>query len=137
MPGIVGCLAAAERASMLGDDPSILTDHDAVGIGMNLDRTSDCAGSYRVFVVVEAHQAGLRDRRRHRVEPVEPAGIGNELWPFRLEHFPDRLLGKLWMAMRLGVGDTFIEQPSVQLVQVFKPQPRREEAFPDKSDLVL
>jgi hypothetical protein len=33
------------------------------------------------------------------------------------------------MAMRLGVGDTFIKQPGVQLVQVFEPQPRREEAL--------
>jgi len=58
---------------MLGNDPPVLADHDAVGIGLNLDRTSDCAGSYRVFVVVEAHQPGLRDRRRHRVESVKPA----------------------------------------------------------------
>jgi hypothetical protein len=62
MPGIVDGIAAAERASMLGNDASVLADHDAVGVGVNLDRSSDCAGRYRVFVVVEAHQAGLRDR---------------------------------------------------------------------------
>ena len=33
------------------------------------------------IVVVEAHQAGLRDRCRHRMESIEPAGIGNELQP--------------------------------------------------------
>jgi hypothetical protein len=45
---------------MFGDDPPVLADYDAVRIGMNLDRASHRAGSYRVFVV-EAHQAGLRD----------------------------------------------------------------------------
>src|SRR5258707_2238462 len=122
---------------MLGDDPSVLADHDAVRIGMNLDRTPDRAGSYRVFVVVEAHQAGLRDRCRHRVEAVEPARIGNELRPLRLEGLPDRLLGQLWMAMRLGVGDAFIEQPSVHLVVGLEPQSWREEALTDEPDLVL
>src|SRR4249920_2248532 len=68
---------------------------------------------------------------------VEPTGIGNEPWPFRLEHIPDCLLGQFWMAIRLGVGDAFIEQPGVQLVIVFEPQPRREEAFTDQPDLVL
>ena len=116
MPRVVDRLAAAERAGMLGDDPPVLADHDAVGIGMDFDRTPDRAGRHRVFVVVEAHQAGLRDRRRHRVEAVEPARIGNELRPLRLEHLPDRLLGQLRMAMRLGVGDALVEQPGVQLV---------------------
>ncbi|WP_461327000.1 hypothetical protein [Bradyrhizobium barranii] len=27
---------------MLGNDTSILADHDAIGIGLNLDRSSDC-----------------------------------------------------------------------------------------------
>src|SRR5579863_2006753 len=98
---------------MLGNDASVLADHNAVGIGMNLDRTSDGAGRDRVFVVVEAHQAGLRDRCRYRMESVEPAGIGNELGPLSFEHLPDRLLGQLWMAMGLGVGDTFVQQPGV------------------------
>ena len=137
MPGIVDRLAAAERARMLGDDPPVLADHDAVRIGMDLDRTPDGAGGHRVLVVVEAHQAGLRDRRRHRVESVEPAGIGDELRPFRLEHLPDRLLGQLRMAVRLGVGDALIEQPGVQLVVGLEPQPRREEALADQPDLVL
>src|SRR6266478_113243 len=86
---------------MLGDDPPVLADYDAIRIGMNLDWTPDRAGRHRVFIVVEAHQAGLRDRYRHRVESIEPAGIGNELRPLCLEHLPDRLLGKLRMAMHL------------------------------------
>jgi hypothetical protein len=41
MPRVVDGLAAAERARMLGDNPSVLTDHDAVGIGMDLDRSEE------------------------------------------------------------------------------------------------
>src|ERR1700730_700765 len=106
---IVDRVAAAEEAGMLADDPPVLADHDAVGIGMNLDGTPDGARCHRVFVVVEAHQAGLRHRRLHRVESVELAGIGNELRSLRLEHLPDRLVGQLRMAMCLGVGDALIE----------------------------
>jgi hypothetical protein len=39
------------------DDPPVLADRDAVCIGMHLDRTAD--RTYRIFVIVEAHQAGL------------------------------------------------------------------------------
>ena len=39
--------------------------------------------------------------------------------------------------MRLGVGDAFVEQPGVQLVEVLEPQPRREEPLTDEPDLVL
>ena len=68
---------------------------------------------------------------------IEAAGIGNELRPFRFEHFPDRLLGQLRMAVRLGVGDAFIGEPVVQLVEALEPQPRREEALSDQPDLIL
>ena len=71
------------------------------------------------------------------MEAIEAAGIGNELRPFRLECFPDRLVCKLGMAMGLGVGDALIEQPGVQLIEALEPQPRREEAFTHQPDLVL
>src|SRR5690242_19751316 len=87
---------------MLGDNTPVLADYDAIRIGVNFDGTTDSAGGYRVLVVVEADQAGLRDRCRHRVEAVEPAGIRNELRSLRLEHLPDRLLSQLRMAMYLG-----------------------------------
>src|SRR6266568_116585 len=137
VPGVVDRLAAAERTGMLSDDPPVLADHDVVGIGVNLDRPSDRARRHRVLVVVEANQAGLRDRRRYRMEAVEPTRIGNELRPLRLEHLPDRLVDQLRMAMRLGVGDAFVEQPGVQLVKVLEPQPGREEALAHEPDLVL
>jgi hypothetical protein len=122
---------------MFGDDPPVLADYDPVGIGMNLDWPSNRAGSYRVFVVVEAHQAGLRNRCRHRVEAVKPTRIANELWPFCLEHLPDRLVGQLRMAMRLGVDNALVEQPGIQFVKVLEPQLRREETLADEPDLVL
>ena len=71
MPRIVNRHAAAERATMFGDDAPVLADYDAIRIGMDLDRTPDGAGGYRVFVVVETHQAGLRDRSRHGVESID------------------------------------------------------------------
>jgi hypothetical protein len=54
-----------------------------------------------------------------------------EILTVPFERLPDRLLNEFRMAMRLGVGDTFIKQPGIQLVQVFEPQPRREEASSD------
>ncbi len=39
--------------------------------------------------------------------------------------------------MRLGVGDALIQQPGVQLVEGFEPQPRREEALPNQPNLIL
>src|ERR1700736_6068332 len=122
---------------MLGNDASVLPDYDAVGVSMDFDRSSAGTGRDRVFVVVEAHQAGLRDRCRYRVESIEPAGIGNELWPFRLEHLPDRLFGQFRVAMGFGVGDAFVQQPGIQLVQGFEPQPWREESFAYQPDLIL
>ena len=122
---------------MFGDDPPVLADHDAVRIGVDFDGTADRTGGHRVFVVIEAHQAGLRDRRRHCMEPVEPASIGNELRPFRLEHFPDRLFGQFWMTVRLGVDDALVGEPGIQLVVAFEPKPRREEALTHEPDLVL
>ena len=49
MPGVVERVAAAERAGMLADNPPVLADYDAIGIGMNLDRTSDRTGVRTVF----------------------------------------------------------------------------------------
>src|SRR3974377_2342145 len=122
---------------MLSDDSPVLADYNAIRIGMNLDRTPARPGRPRASLFVEAYQAGLRDRCRHRVESIESAGIGNELRPFRLEHLPDRLLGQLRIVMRLCVDDAFVEQPGVQFVNVLKPQTRREETLTNRPDLVL
>src|SRR5215469_11939897 len=71
MPGIVGRLAATAAAAMLADNRAVLANDDAVGIGLDLDRPANSPGGDRVLVVVEPHQAGLRDRRLRRVEAVE------------------------------------------------------------------
>src|SRR6202034_3324419 len=92
-PRIVDGLAATVVAGMLRDDTSILADDDAVGVGMDLDWTTDCAGAHRVFVVVEPHQTCLRHRGLLRMEPVEATAIGDELGPLFLEHLPYGLLG--------------------------------------------
>jgi hypothetical protein len=56
---------------MLADDRAILADHNEFGIGLDLNRSADCARGDRVLVVVEPHQAGLRDRDLRRVEAIE------------------------------------------------------------------
>src|ERR1700727_2721564 len=56
MPRIVDRLATAERSRMFSDDPPVLADHDAGGIGMDFDRTPDGIGGHGVFVAVGAHR---------------------------------------------------------------------------------
>ncbi len=104
MPGIVDRLVAPEGAGMLGNDHAVLTDDDPIRIGVDLDRPADGRRQDRVFVVVEAHRAGLRHRGRHRVEPVEGAAVFDQLAALLLEHVPDRSFRLFDMTVRLGVG---------------------------------
>jgi hypothetical protein len=122
---------------MLADDGAVLADHEALGIGLDLDRPADSAGGDRVFVVVEPHQTGLRHRRLGRLKAVKRAGDRHQLRPLRLEHFPDRAVAQLGMLVRLGVSNAAIEQPGVQLVITRYPQSRRKEPFAHQPDLVL
>src|SRR5277367_7036780 len=101
MPGIVDRLAAAEAARMLADHGAVLTDNDAVGISLDLDRPADGARGDRVLVVVEPRQAGLRDRGLRRVEPVEWTTDRHQLRTLRLEGLPDRAVGQLGVPVRL------------------------------------
>ena len=103
-PKVVDRLAPAKAARMLGHDPSVLAVHDAIGVGVDIDRAADRAGADRVLVVVEPNQAGLRHRSRQGVESVEAAAIGDERRPFFFEDLPDRLLGPLGMGARLRPG---------------------------------
>ena len=68
------------------------------------------------------------------MESIKAAAIRNEFRPLRLEDVPDRPLGPLGMGVRFRPGQTFIEEPGVQLVIALEPQPRREEAFPHEAD---
>src|SRR5258707_283598 len=137
MPGIVDRLASTVAAGVFRHDAPVLADRHAIRIGMDVDRPANGAGVHRVFVVVEPHQAGLRHRGRQRVEAVEPAAIRDELRPLLLERLPHGLLRTFRMGMHLGVTDTFIGQPGVQLIIGFDPQAWREEALPHQTDLVL
>ena len=65
-----------------GGDP-VLANDDPVCISVDFDRTPDRARLHRIFVVIEPDKAGLGDRGWHRMEAVEPAGIGNKLQPLR------------------------------------------------------
>ena len=87
---------------MLGNDLAILADLNAIGIGANLDGTADGTGHDRVFVAVEADQAGFGDRRRRSMEAIEAAGIRHQAWPFCLEDLPDRPGPELWMVVDLA-----------------------------------
>src|SRR5580693_8828226 len=111
MPRIVDCLATPMAAGMFRDDATILANDDAIGIGVDVDRPADGAGVHRVFVVVEAHQAGLRHRGRQRMETIEAAAIRDEVWPLFLEYLPYGLIRPFRMGMHLGVGNTFVGQP--------------------------
>jgi len=137
MPGIVDCLAAPETAPMLGDDHAILADHNAVGVGMDLDWATQRLRYDRVLVVVETDETGLRDGSRDSVEPVEPPSITNQAWPLGLEDRPDCLVATFGMRMRLGIGNALIDQPTIYLLVGAEPQPRREEALAHQPHLVL
>ena len=71
------------------------------------------------------------------METVERADVGDKMRPLGLEHLPNRLVSLFGMAVRLGIGHAFIEQPSVQFVQAFDPKAWGEEPLPDQPNLVL
>ena len=64
MPRIVYGCATPVATLMLRHDAPVLADHDAIGVGVDVDGAADRAGAHRVFVVVEPDQAGLRHRGR-------------------------------------------------------------------------
>ena len=55
------------------------------------------------------------------MESVEAAAIGDELRPLLFEDLPDRPPALLGMGVRLGPGETFVEEPGVQLVIALEP----------------
>src|SRR6266446_4066098 len=89
--------------------PKTAINIDAIGISLDLDRPADGARGDRVLVVVEPHQAGLRDRGLDRVEAIERSADRYQLGPLRLEGLPDRPVGQFAVLVRLGVSDAAIE----------------------------
>ena len=98
---------------MLPDDPAVLPDLHTLGISPDLDRPPDRACDDRVLVVVEAHETGLGDRRRHAMKAVEVADIGHQALALGFEHLPDGLLFDLGMIMSLGMANALVQQPGV------------------------
>ena len=64
------------------------------------------------------------------MEAIEVPGIGHEVLAFFLEHLPDGPIRLLGMAMRLGMGHAFVEQPGIQLVKALHTQAGREWTCP-------
>jgi len=88
MERVVDRLTAAEGTIMAGHDLTVLPAFQPVGIGADLDGTSDRAGVHGVTVLVEANETGLRHRRRHRVKAVERADIGHQARTLFFENLP-------------------------------------------------
>src|SRR5271166_1180882 len=135
MPRIVDGLATPVAAGMFRDDASVLANGHPIRVRMDLDRPANSAGVHRVFVVVDAHEAGLRHRGWQRVEAIETAAIRDEVWPLLLEYLPHGLIRPFRMGMPLGVSNTFVGQPGVQLIVGFDVKAWREETFPNETDL--
>lgn len=137
MPGIIDGIAAAKAALMFRDRHPILLDDDPVRIGMKLDGATNGSRQDRVFAVVEADGAGLRHRGRNAVEAIEWANVAHEAAAFGFEHLPNCLRRLFGLAMSLGIGNAFIEQPDIQFLQAFDSETRRKKLLAHKADLVL
>jgi hypothetical protein len=61
------------------------------------------------------------------METVERAGVMHEAPSFGFEHPAHRLRCLFGMAMGLGMGDAFVEQPDIEILQTVDPQARRED----------
>lgn len=59
VPGVIDCLGPAEASRVFTDDHTVLANDDPLGIGMDLDGSTDRRRDHRVFVVVEPHRACL------------------------------------------------------------------------------
>lgn len=137
VPGIVDGLIAAEAACMLGHDTPVLAHHDPLGVGAHFRRASDSAGHDRVSVAVELHQAGLGHGNGAGLETVERLDAWHQARALDLEHLPHRLVAALGVGMVLGIVDTAVRQPAVQVIQRAEPGLRLEEPRPQGADLVL
>lgn len=126
MPGIVDRSVPAEVVRVVSDQSALLPDLDPLSIGPDLDLPPDSRCRNRVFVIVEAHKAGLRHRRRQRMEPVEAPGIGNKVWALFLEDLPDGFVRQLRMLAGSGRGDALVQQPGIQFLVAFDPDAGRK-----------
>lgn len=143
MPGIVGALSATGATLVLADIDPILLDDDPISIGMHLDWTVngsrqdrvfvpqgiDSLDQFLIFVTVETDRAGLRHPRRNTVEAIEWADVAHEAAAFGFEHLADGLSRLFGMAMSLGIGNAFVEQPGIQFLQTLDSEAWHKEAL--------
>lgn len=71
------------------------------------------------------------------MEAIEATAIEHEAPSFRRGHVPDRAVAKSAMPVRLGGGNSPVEQPGIPLVVALHPQPRSEEALARETNLVI
>jgi hypothetical protein len=122
---------------MFSNNGTILTDDDAIGIGLYLHRPPNGARGDEVSDVIKAHKTGLRYRCCAGMKAIETASACNQMRPFGFKHLPDRLIGYLRMLVGFGVSNRFIEQQAVQLFKALDPQDGCEEPLTNQADLVL
>lgn len=53
------------------------------------------------------------------MEAIEWADIAHEATTLCLEHLPDQLRCLFWVTVGLGIGNAFVEQSGIQLLQAF------------------
>lgn len=134
---IVDRLAAAEDAIMPSHDLSVLPAFQAIGVGADLNGTTDRASIDRVPVLVEPYEASLGDGGRDGMEAVKRSDIGDQTSALFLEHVPDCLVRDVGMPVRLGISDAPVLEPGVQLRIGSELRPWYEEPPSEHAHLVL
>jgi hypothetical protein len=64
---------------MLGNDPAVLADHDAIGISLDLNGSPDCARRHRVFVVILGTDVRINCLYPGIIETETQAKLGADL----------------------------------------------------------
>ncbi len=122
---------------MAADDLPVLPAFQAIGIGADLDRSTNGPGIYRVLVLVEPYEAGFGNRCRDCMKAVEGADIWDQTRLLFFEHLPDRLAWNVGVFVCLRIHQAPICQPGIQLCKGFEPRARHEEASAQHANLVL
>src|SRR5262249_24771450 len=137
VPGIIRNLVAPEPPRVLANDNAVLLNHNAIGIGVHVDRPANRLRGHRVLVVVEAYEARLRHRDTRRMEAVEWPPIARQVRALGLENLKDRLVLLLGMKLRLGVGDALLEKIGVEILIGVEFVPWLEQPFGTRPTLAL
>src|SRR5258708_33228862 len=137
MPGIVDDLVAPKAARMIGDDLFAEQSYDAIGVNAHQHRPPSRLGVDAVLNAVVRDQACRRRPHRLLDEAGEWSKERHQSRTLFLEDLEDRPFPELGMPGPLGVGDTLIGQPGVQLVERLHPRLWPEQDVAHRADLVL